>query len=87
MATAITREDIFKVVLKHVYEVLPDLQGRELQPSDSLRELGANSIDRADITMEIMEALSLSIPRVELLGPTSLGELVDLLQTKLQRPA
>lgn len=68
-----SREYIFSVLCKHVRDVLPDLADRDLKPQNSLRELGANSIDRADITMEVMDTLSLQIPRADLLGPRNLG--------------
>lgn len=77
-----TKNEIFELVLKHVYEVLPDLIGTTIGAGDSLRELGANSIDRADIVMGVMDDLSLEIPRIELLGPNNLGELVDLIHAK-----
>ena len=77
-----TKNEIFAVILKHVHEVLPDLKGTPIAGSDSLRELGANSIDRADIVMGVMDDLSLEIPRIELLGPNNLGELVDLIHAK-----
>lgn len=77
-----TKNEIFELILKHVHEVLPDLRGTPIGAGDSLRELGANSIDRADIVMGVMDDLSLDIPRIELLGPTNLGELVDLIHAK-----
>jgi polyketide biosynthesis acyl carrier protein len=77
-----TKNEIFELILKHVHEVLPDLKGTSIGSSDSLRELGANSIDRADIVMGVMDDLSLEIPRIELLGPNNLGELVDLIHAK-----
>lgn len=83
MAEVKSWDEIYAIVLRHVRDVLPELQSHAFQPSDSLRELGANSIDRADIVMEVMETLSLDIPRVELLGPGCIGELVDLIHAKL----
>lgn len=77
-----TKQEIFTLILKHVYAVLPDLRGTPIQLSDSLRELGANSMDRADIVMGVMEDLALRIPRMELSGPQTLGELVDLIHEK-----
>ena len=83
MDKTISKEHILSVLTRHVYEVIPELQGRSIGGGDSLRELGANSMDRADIVMEVMEALALKIPRAELLGPRNIGELVDLIHAKL----
>jgi polyketide biosynthesis acyl carrier protein len=77
-----SRQEVFDLVIEHVRNVLPDLDGVDVQPTDSLRDLGANSMDRAEIVMSVMDALSLSIPRVELFGPKNVGELVDLLHAK-----
>ena len=77
-----SRQEIFALVLKNVHTVMPHLRGTSIQPSDSLRELGANSIDRADIVIGVMEELALTIPRVELAVPQTLGELVDLIHEK-----
>lgn len=81
----ISKDEILTIVLRHVRNLLPDLDSVEIGPHDSLRDLGANSIDRADIIMDVMQTLSLSIPRVELLGPRNLGELVELIHGKLQQ--
>lgn len=76
------KEDIFKLIVRHSCEVIPELEGHVFQLSDRLNDLGANSVDRADIIMMTMEALSLQIPRVELFGAKNIGELVDVLYEK-----
>lgn len=85
MDNAITRDEVLAIVLRHVRNVMPDLESHAFKETDSLRELGANSMDRADIVMDVMDELSLAIPRIELLGPRSIMELVDLIHEKLQR--
>lgn len=79
------REQIFDLIVRHTKEVLPDLDGRPLQPGDRLQDLGANSIDRAEIVMMVLDSLALKIPRVETFGPSNIGELAELLHEKLQR--
>jgi polyketide biosynthesis acyl carrier protein len=76
--------DIYELIVRHVYEVCPKLEGHELEPDDRLEDLGANSVDRAEIIMITMEALSLHIPRVELFGAKSIGELADVFYKKSQ---
>jgi len=78
------REAIFELVIRHAREVVPELQGHAFQPTDRLADLGANSIDRAEIVTMTMETLGLRIPRVELFGATNIGELVDVLLQKSQ---
>jgi len=78
------KEDIFKLIVRHSCQVIPELTGHEFKQSDRLVDLGANSVDRAEIITITMEALSLQIPRVELFGTNNIGELADVLYEKLQ---
>jgi polyketide biosynthesis acyl carrier protein len=77
------KKDIFALVVRHSREVIPELEDHEFKPGDRLADLGANSVDRADIIMT-MEALSLRVPRVELFGAKNIGELVNVFYEKLQ---
>ncbi len=63
--------------------MLPGLDGRQIVSSDRLVDLGANSVDRAEIAMLVQESLGLSVSRVELFGPKNIGELADLFLEKL----
>jgi polyketide biosynthesis acyl carrier protein len=78
-----SKEDIFNIVIKHTRSILPDLDNYTFKINDKLVELGANSIDRADIVTMTLESLSLKMPRVELAGVKNIGELVDALYEKL----
>ena len=70
---------IFETVTRNIVAVLPDLAGHAFQPTDQLVELGANSVDRADIVMTTMDELGLKIPRTELASARNLGELANVL--------
>ncbi|EGD47495.1 phosphopantetheine-binding protein [Ruminiclostridium papyrosolvens DSM 2782] len=78
------KEEIFQLIICHSCEVIPELEGYEFKPSDRLVDLGANSVDRAEIITMTLESLSLQIPRVELFGANNIGELADVLYKKLQ---
>lgn len=78
-----TIEDIFAIIVGHTREVLPGLDDHAFQLTDSLRDLGANSIDRADIVMMTLESLSLKIPMVEVAKAENMGELAGLLHVRL----
>ena len=80
------KKAIFELVVKCTCEVVPSLKSHSFQPEEALSELGANSLDRADILEKLMEFLSLDIPRVELFGAKNIGELAELLyQYSLKR--
>jgi len=75
--------DVFEVIVGCIRDVLPELDRYEFRRGDSLRDLGANSIDRAEIITLVLESLRLQIPRVEAFGANTIGELADLLHDKL----
>ena len=78
-----TKDEIFELIVRHSREVVPELEEHQFKPGDRLSDLGANSMDRADIVTMTMEALSLNVPRIELFGATNIGELADLIHDKL----
>lgn len=78
-----SKEEIFEIVKESICEVIPELEGHKFDPSEKLVDLGANSVDRAEIVMLVMENLSLNIPRVELFGVKNIGGLVDVIFEKL----
>ncbi|MCP1846017.1 polyketide biosynthesis acyl carrier protein [Bradyrhizobium sp. USDA 4524] len=78
-----TSEEIFNIITRSTYEVLPELRSHTLSRNDSFANLGANSMDRAEIIAIVLEELALRIQRSELFGPQNIGELADLLNAKL----
>ncbi len=79
------REDIFNVIKTCVIDVLPEMESHTFRDGDTLEELGANSMNKADIIMLTLEELSLNIPRIEVFGPKSVGDLADLLYGKFHK--
>ena len=78
------QETIFKTIVRIICEVIPELEGHVFQPDDRLVDLGANSIDRAEIVTMTLEALSLPIPRVELSEARNIGDLTRIIYEKSQ---
>jgi polyketide biosynthesis acyl carrier protein len=74
---------LLDLIAQHTREVLSGLERHQFVASDRLIDLGANSVDRAEIVMLVQESLNISIPRVELFGPRNIGELADLFLQKL----
>jgi polyketide biosynthesis acyl carrier protein len=75
--------ELLDLIARHTREILPGLDTHQFVASDRLVDLGANSVDRAEIAMLVQETLGLSVPRVELFGPKNIGELADLFLQKL----
>jgi polyketide biosynthesis acyl carrier protein len=78
-----TNDKLLDLIARHTREILPGLEAHRFAPSDRLVDLGANSVDRAEIAMLVQESLGLSVPRVELFGPKNIGELADLFLRKI----
>lgn len=74
--------EIVSLIAQHTREVIPELDGHPFTPADSLRDLGANSIDRAEIIMMTLESLSISVPLVELADAKNIGELAGVIHAK-----
>jgi polyketide biosynthesis acyl carrier protein len=78
-----TRDQLVELIARHTREIIPGLDTHGFKGSDRLVDLGANSVDRAEIAMLVQESLGLSVPRVELFGPKNIGELADLFLKKI----
>jgi len=78
-----TKEEAFELIKKQTIEIVPELADVEIKITDSLKDLGANSVDRAEILMMAMEELELDIPRVELYGANNIEELAIMFADKI----
>jgi polyketide biosynthesis acyl carrier protein len=79
------KAEILELIGKSAREIIPGLGAHVFTASDRLSELGANSIDRAEITMMVQESLGLTIPHRALAGAKNVGDLADLFFLELSR--
>lgn len=79
MNPVIAREEVLAVVKKHMSQVIEGLVPDAVDPSKSLAEFGANSLDIVEIVSCSMRELKVKVPRAELTKLRNLNELVDLL--------
>ncbi|NKB23933.1 MAG: acyl carrier protein [Kiritimatiellae bacterium] len=77
-----TKEKIFEVIKHNLLGILPDLDPASIEPLQSMRDLGANSIDRADVVIQSMEELNLKFPLHELGAVENIQGLIDFFHTK-----
>ena len=72
-----------------VLGVLPDVTPEAVAMTTSLRDLGANSMDRAEVATCAIEQLHVVVPLAELAQVADLGGLVDLIHRHMAggRPA
>ena len=77
------KQQIFEVIKKNVLEILPEIDPAHIVPESSLRDLGANSIDRADILIQSLEMLKLKFPLHEMGAARNLQGLIDIFDAKM----
>lgn len=77
------RKEIFEVFKQNIYEVVPEIEGVKITIEDSLQDLGANSIDRAEIIMSTLESVKVSIPMVEFGKLKTIREIIEIIATRL----
>ena len=74
------RDKILAIVKEHLMDNLEgDLEEADFDPSKSMKDLGANSIDIVEVVSCTMRDLRVKVPRSELANLTNVNELVDLL--------
>ncbi|MDE1462568.1 acyl carrier protein [Spartinivicinus poritis] len=78
------KTDVFNLVQNNILEILVNVTEADIRPEISMRDIGANSIDRADVVVMCLADLSLKIPLVKFAGLKTIGELVDLLYAEHQ---
>lgn len=74
-----TREHVLEVVKRHLVDTIEELEGVEIDPAKSMKDLGANSLDIVEVVSSSMRELKVKVPRSELNKLTNITELVELL--------
>ena len=82
MGDAPSEDSVLAVVKENVMEILEEVDEGAISMDISLKELGANSLDRAEIVTGSMEDLGLSFPMRELAKISNIRELVTFLHSK-----
>ena len=81
---AASNEDRVRAALYgNIREVIPGLEGHEFADGDSLKSMGANSVDRSEIIMMTLETLGLKMPLIELAKAENIGELISIINSKM----
>lgn len=77
------RIELMSLLRGILLDIIPELERGEISEEETLRDLGANSVDRGELITLTLEKLELDIPRVELAGAQTLREIADILIEKL----
>jgi acyl carrier protein len=74
-----TRADVLAVVAKHLASAVDELDAAAIDPSKSMKDYGANSLDIVEVVSGAMRELKVKVPRTELNKLTNVDGLVGLL--------
>lgn len=78
-----TKEKIFDIIKTNISKVLYDLSIENVIPEDSLKNMGANSIDRMEIITMTMEELGVKVPLVDFGEIKNIQGLIDFFMDKV----
>jgi acyl carrier protein len=79
-----TREHVLEVVTRNLVDTIEELEGVEIDPAKSMKDLGANSLDIVEVVSASMRELRVKVPRSELNKLENINQLVDLLHKIVQ---
>ncbi len=72
-----TKEEVIEVIKNNILDNLEDINEDELDPSKSMKDFGANSLDIIEVVSTSMRELKIKIPRADLADISSINELAD----------
>ncbi len=78
-----SKEEIFNILKDAIEYIVPEIETDNLTSEDSLKELGANSVDRAEIIIMVMEDTHVKLPLVSFGMSKNIGEIVDVIYNAL----
>lgn len=76
------KNKIVEQIRENLIEIIPELEGKTISNDEKLSDIGANSIDRAELIALTLEQLEKEIPRIELAGAQTINELAELITEK-----
>jgi acyl carrier protein len=79
MIQSTVHQQVLDVVTKHMRLNIDGLEAMAIDLSQSMRDLGASSLDTVEIASASMRELKVKVPRTKLGGLKNIQELVDLL--------
>jgi len=74
-----TRDDAKAILIKHVHQVVPELQKANIDPDKSYRDMGIDSLALVTVLNETMKEMKVKVQRDRLGDINTLNELADLL--------
>lgn len=73
-----TREEVFKKLKEAINYILPEIDLNGITMEDSLKEIGANSVDRAEIIYMTLEDSNVKLPMVSFNDAKNINDIIDI---------
>ncbi len=81
------RQEIQDAVYEQIRRNIDGLEESEIDPSRSMSDFGASSLDMVEVVSSSMRSLRIRVPRTRLANLKNIDELIDLLwQIKKESP-
>ncbi|MFC5800201.1 acyl carrier protein [Streptomyces formicae] len=77
--------DATEMVRRAVLSVLPELSDSELDPHSDLIALGANSLDRVDLVLNLEVELGAKLPIERVAAARTIGQLIEIVRAHERR--
>ena len=72
-----TKEEVIEIIKKNLKENLYDVDVDSIEPTSSMRDHGANSLDIIEVVSATMRELKIRVPRSELSQIENIDQLAD----------
>jgi acyl carrier protein len=72
-----TKEQIMDVIKKNIVANIEDIDGATIDPTKSMKDYGANSLDMIEVVSTTMRELKIKVPRSELTDINNIDQLAD----------
>ena len=76
---------IYEELKTAICEVMADLDPDLVNRSESLRNLGTNSVDRAMILMQTMEGLGVRLPMIEFAQARNIEDIISIFEQAAEK--
>lgn len=78
------RERAFRAIQHAIAEVLPSLEVGKLTVDDRLHDLGADSVERAEVLILAMEELAVNVPMVDFAQSKNIAGIVGVFERAIE---
>jgi acyl carrier protein len=72
------RQEIQNIIVKHLVANVDGVEAEDVDPTKSMADYDASSLDIVEIVSSTMRELKISIPRTEFAGIGNIDQLTDL---------